>query len=121
MSSPWHWGHSAQSQSWDEDQRRGGGNWQQDSHESPAAKKDKENQKADRFKSVTSLGQVGKHPLPLEDRKALLIAVMHELSPQERSVQDRGRKLHRDDYPRHALLAESCDPPNTHPDFAGQR
>ena len=86
MSSPWHWGHSAQSQSWDEDQRRGGGNWQQDSHESPAGKKDKENQKADRFKSVTSLGQVGKHPLPLEDRKALLIAVMHELSPQKNVV-----------------------------------
>ena len=84
MSSPWHWGHSAQSQSWDEDQRRGGGNWQQDSHESPAAKKDKE--KADRFKSVTSLGQVGKHPLPFEDRKALLIAVMHELSPQKNVV-----------------------------------
>ena len=82
MSWPWR-GSSSSSQSWDEDQRRVFAHWQPEQLESPA-KKDQQSQKADRFKSVTTLGS--KHALPLEDRKALLIAVMHELSPQKNGV-----------------------------------
>ena len=78
MSSPWQWGSSHSPQSWDDERR--GGHWQPDSHESPAGKKDKE--KVDRFKNVTTLGAVGKRPLPLEDRKALLMALVSELSPR---------------------------------------
>ena len=81
MSWPWR-GSSSSSQSWDEDQRRVC-HWQPEQLES-SAKKDQQSQKADRFKSVTTLGS--KHALPLEDRKALLIAVMHELSPQKNVV-----------------------------------
>ena len=79
MSSTW-WGSSSSSspQSWDDERR--GGHWQQESHESAAGKKDKEK---DRFKNVTSLGAASKHPLPLEDRKALLVAVVHLLSPNK--------------------------------------
>ena len=82
MSWPWR-GSSSSSQSWDEDQRRVFAHWQPEQLESPA-KKDQQSQKADRFKSVTTLGS--KHALPLEDRKALLIAVLHELSPQKNVV-----------------------------------
>ena len=81
MSWPWR-GSSSSSQSWDEDQRRVC-NWQPEQLES-FAKKGQQSQKADKFKSVTTLGS--KHALPLEDRKALLIAVMHELSPQKNVV-----------------------------------
>ena len=81
MSWPWR-GSSSSSQSWDEDQRSVC-HWQPEQLESPA-KKDQQSQQADRFKSVTTLGS--KHALPLEDRKALLIAVLHELSPQKNVV-----------------------------------
>ena len=83
LSSMW-WGssHSPQS-SWDDERR--GGQWQQEPYESPPGKKDKEKGQ-DRFKNVVSLGVASKRLLPLEDRKALLIAVMHELSPQKNVV-----------------------------------
>ena len=83
MSSTW-WGSSHSPQSWDDERR--GGQWQQESHESPAGKKDKEKDKEkdrDRFKNVTSLGAASKHPLPLEDRKGLLVAVVNLLSPRK--------------------------------------
>ena len=44
-----------------------------------------------------------------------------EPTQQDRAEQDRGLKLHRDDHPRLALLAESRDPPNGHPGVAGRR
>ena len=48
--------------------------------ESPTDKKDKE-QDRDRFENVTSLVAPSKHPLPLEDRRSLLVAVVNLLSP----------------------------------------
>jgi hypothetical protein len=89
MAGPWQWGFHTPSQTWNNDAQQGSGggsgssNWRQDSYESsPAGKKEKA-EKGDRFKSITSLGQLGKHPLPLEDRKALLMAILNELSPQK--------------------------------------
>ena len=78
------WGssHSPQS-SWDDERR--GGQWQQEPHESPPGKKDKEKGQ-DRFKNVVSLGAASKHPLPLEYRKALLMAVVNLLSPRDKIV-----------------------------------
>ena len=80
MSSTWWSSHSPQS-SWGDDQ------WHQESHESPPGKKDKEKDKEtadrDRFKNATSLGAASKHPLPLEDRKSLLVAVVNLLSPRK--------------------------------------
>ena len=83
LSSMW-WGSSHSPQSSWEDERRGG-QWQQEPHESPPAKKDKEKVQ-DRFKNVVSLGAASKHPLPLEDRKALLVAVVNLLSPRDKIV-----------------------------------
>lgn len=79
MSSPW-WSAS----SWDEDNTwrasgDRGGTWQS---ESPAGKKDFSKDR-DKFKNVTSLGAATKHPLPLEDRKTLLVAVVNILSPHK--------------------------------------
>ena len=76
MSEPW-WA-SSSSQTWDDDRRNG--SWQQRMQESPTDKKDKE-QDRDRFENVTSLGAPSKHPLPLEDRRSLLVAVVNLLSP----------------------------------------
>jgi hypothetical protein len=73
MSSQW-WGSGLSR--WDDEPR---GTWRQE-FESPA-KKDKE--KADRFKNVAYLG-CGKHALPLEDRKSLLVAVVSTLSPRDK-------------------------------------
>ena len=79
MSSTWWSSHSPQSS-------RGDDQWHQESHESPPGKKDKEKDKEKeryRFKNVISLGSASKHPLPLEDRKALLVAVVNLLSPRK--------------------------------------
>lgn len=74
---------SSSSQAW-EDDWKGGNSWQdwQDRQEWPGGKKDKEKER-DRFKNVTSLGAVSKHPLPLEDRKSLLLALVDRLSPNK--------------------------------------
>ena len=71
------WGSS--SQSWQDEEWKGD-QWWQDWKEQAGNKKDKEK---DRFKNVTSLGSTGKHPLPLEDRKSLLVAVVSLLSPDK--------------------------------------
>ena len=73
------WWPSSSSQSWEEGIRN---SWHSRLQESPADKKDKEKDR-DRFKNVISLGASSKHPLPLEDRKSLLVAVMNQLSPQK--------------------------------------
>ena len=73
------WGSSLHS--WAGEWKDGSGAWgQEDWQQTPADKKDKEK---DRFKNVTSLGAPGKHALPLEDRKALLVTLVNVLSPSK--------------------------------------
>ena len=76
---------SSSSHSWDDEWRGDRGSWsQQDWQQTPADKKDKDKDKEkDRFKNVTTLGATGKHPLTLEDRKSLLLALVSVLSPNK--------------------------------------
>ena len=71
---------SSQPHSWDQDWH--GSSWWQEGPDWTSNKKDKDKDKEkDRFKNVTSLGAASKHPLPLEDRKSLLVSLADELGP----------------------------------------
>ena len=73
------WGSS--SQSWQDEEWKGD-QWWPDWKEQGGSSNKKDKEK-DRFKNVTSLGAASKHPLPLEDRKSLLVAVVSLLSPDK--------------------------------------
>ena len=71
----------SQPHSWDQDWH--GSSWWQEGPDWTCNKKDKDKDKdkeRDRFKHVTSLGAASKHPLPLEDRKSLLMSLAEELT-----------------------------------------
>ena len=81
MAGPWQqqWSSHAPSHStWSYDSQPGSGvvscssSWPQEAYEgSPAGKKDK-----DKYRSITTLGQGGRHCLTLDDRKALLMDLL---------------------------------------------
>ena len=74
------WNSSSSSNGWDEWQGQGQG--QGNTWGSPAETQGwPSNKERDRFKNVTTLGPPGKHCLPLEDRKSLLMALLMELNP----------------------------------------
>ena len=76
----WHHQWSSGSNSWDGEWQSGNA-WPAETQGWGSNKRESDKGR-DRFKNVTSLGAAGKHCLPLEDRKTLLMTLLMELNPE---------------------------------------